>query len=266
VRSLAPLLAAILSTAPLTIAQGDGGAVPDRVNAFCPVIPDEPVDPSVTAEWNGRTVAFCCKMCRKDFLANPEAFAAELSAPPVAEAVGSPPRTQQTPPPEGSPAKAHGEGHGPQESGAGPRPSSWKAFLGRLHPLFVHFPIALLILAGLAELLARPQSPRWRARARFALALGAPTAVLAAWLGWIAAQESSYPTLQNVLFRHRWLGIATACFACLSLVAAPRERARGGRRERLYRWLVVATMILVILTGHHGGTLVFGPDHLRLPG
>jgi len=259
-RILAPLLAAILITAPLTLAQGDGGAVLDRVNTMCPVMPDEPVDPSITTEWNGRTVAFCCKMCRKEFLATPEAFAAVLAAPQGENAEAPEDETSVADPavPGGPAAEAPSVSDG--------RPASWKAWLGRLHPLAVHFPIVLLILAGMAELLVRPGESRWRARARYALALGAPAAVLAAWLGWIAAAESSYPTLENVLFRHRWLGVATAVCACLALLLAPRERARERRRERIYRWLVVITMILVILAGHHGGTLIFGPGHLRLPG
>jgi hypothetical protein len=83
--SLALLCLTLLSASPIPRA-GDGeagaslqGTVPE---GRCVVLPDEPVDPSVTAEWNGRTVAFCCKMCRKKFLADPESFAPLL--PPLA--------------------------------------------------------------------------------------------------------------------------------------------------------------------------------------
>lgn len=257
------------SSSPLGAQDGAAPVPPDADSAtapagegpvregYCVVLPDEPVDPSITAEWNGRTVAFCCKMCRREFLANPEQFADRL--PPLATAATGPSATAPD-------AEAQAEPTAPAASAEdGNRPRDWWAFLGRLHPLIVHFPIALLILAGIAEALARPGDARWRPRARFLLALGAPWAAVTAWLGWLAAQESHYPTLTQVLWRHRWLGVSTAALALVALMLAPRQRTVDLRRDRLYRWLLFAVVVLVALAGHHGGILVFGPDHLSLP-
>lgn len=231
--------------APVPSASGSAEA-PDAEGpvraGYCVVLPDEPVDPSITAEWNGRSVAFCCKMCRKQFLADPAQYADRL--PPLA----APPSTVA-----GSTTDAQADAPAAASAADDGRPRDWWALLGRLHPLVVHFPIALLILAGVAEALARPGDARWRPRARFLLALGAPWAALAAWLGWLAAQESHYPTLTEVLWRHRWLGVSTAAVALLALALAPRQRAVDLRRDRLYRWLLFAVVVLVVLAGHHGG-------------
>lgn len=34
------------------------------VNAYCPIFDDNKVNPNLTAEWQGKTVAFCCAGCR----------------------------------------------------------------------------------------------------------------------------------------------------------------------------------------------------------
>ncbi len=33
------------------------------VNEYCAVVPADPVDPTVVAEWKGQKVGFCCKGC-----------------------------------------------------------------------------------------------------------------------------------------------------------------------------------------------------------
>src|SRR5438270_10677813 len=57
--------------------------------------------------------------------------------------------------------------------------------LGRLHPLLVHFPIGLVILAALAEAVATVAGDcRWRTVAVANVRAGAASGVLAAIAGW----------------------------------------------------------------------------------
>ena len=59
------------------------------------------------------------------------------------------------------------------------------AFVGRLHPLLIHFPIALVIAAGLAEFTAIVTANEdWRTVAVGNVRAGAVFAVLAAIAGW----------------------------------------------------------------------------------
>src|SRR5258707_13219826 len=59
------------------------------------------------------------------------------------------------------------------------------ALMGRLHPLLVHFPIALILIAAVAELVAMAtRMPEWRAVAVANVRAGAAFAIVAAVAGW----------------------------------------------------------------------------------
>jgi YHS domain-containing protein len=66
------------------------------VNSECPVS-GKPVDPAVTAEHEGKLVAFCCADCRAKFTADPAKFAAKLAPAPA-----SPAAPAQAPPVQAS--------------------------------------------------------------------------------------------------------------------------------------------------------------------
>jgi YHS domain-containing protein len=55
-----------------------------KLNAKCPVTGDE-VDKTLTTEYKGRTIAFCCEDCIKDFKKDPKKFVAKLEADEKAE-------------------------------------------------------------------------------------------------------------------------------------------------------------------------------------
>ncbi len=37
------------------------------VNDYCAIMPEDPVDPTITREWNGQKIGFCCQGCLKDW-------------------------------------------------------------------------------------------------------------------------------------------------------------------------------------------------------
>ena len=49
------------------------------INAKCP-IQGEDIDPDVTTNYKGKTVAFCCKDCIKDFNKEPEKYMKQIAA------------------------------------------------------------------------------------------------------------------------------------------------------------------------------------------
>ena len=84
----------------------------------------------------------------------------------------------------------------------------WK-LLGRLHPLAVHFPVTLLCLAALLEIITLKNfNSRLRPGIDLLVLLGAGGAVLSAILGWMLAGQEDYGG--NTLAIHRWTGVATA--------------------------------------------------------
>jgi hypothetical protein len=48
------------------------------LNATCPVLVGNPVDPQITTQWNGRTVAFCSPSARVMWEADPSRYASNL--------------------------------------------------------------------------------------------------------------------------------------------------------------------------------------------
>jgi uncharacterized membrane protein/mono/diheme cytochrome c family protein len=134
-------------------------------------------------------------------------------------------------------------------------------FLGRLHPLLVHFPIGLLCIALLFELIDwKHKSTVLRDGTRIITWVSAASAVLAVVFGLLlASSEDSSGTNLEI---HRWAGIATMM---LSLVTA--FTLRSGNRG-LFRGLLLTTVFGVSFAGHYGAMLTHGEDYLSsvLPG
>jgi uncharacterized membrane protein len=141
-----------------------------------------------------------------------------------------------------------------------PPPRRWLVFAGHLHPSLVHFPIGLLLAAGLTELfvLARA-SHRLLATSLGLVRLAACFAPLAAVAGWINALDA---TPDRSLELHRWAGVTTAVLAVLLLPFS--ERAFSSQRRGSYRLLLFLACAAVALAGHLGGRLVYGTDYLSL--
>lgn len=131
--------------------------------------------------------------------------------------------------------------------------------LGRLHPMVVHLPIALLVMAALVELIG-PRRERPSGVGFFCLVVGALSAALAAWLGWLFAQYDN-PGETRTLFLHRWSGVATASVAVLTLLVALALRARPRPAlASVHRIGVILCLVLVVTTAHLGGKSVWGDN------
>ena len=128
-------------------------------------------------------------------------------------------------------------------------------FLGRLHPLLVHFPIGLLCVALLLELIDwKRKSSGLRDATNILTWIGAASAVFAVIFGWMLAnQEEASGTNLEI---HRWAGIATMSLAVLATISL-----RLNKRS-LYRALLIITVFGVSLAGHYGAMLTHGDDYL----
>lgn len=137
------------------------------------------------------------------------------------------------------------------------------AFVGRLHPLLIHFPIALVIAAALAESAAILTSDdRWRTVAVANVRAGAVFALLAMVAGWRLAMGPQME-LSSLLEWHRWLGTVAAAAACAAALATAGARRQPMSSVRAYRIALFAAGTLVAVTGHLGGVLVWGANFLR---
>lgn len=140
------------------------------------------------------------------------------------------------------------------------RATSLGDFLGRLHPAAVHFPLALLLMAGLAELLllARP-AIGLQPTVRFLVGTGAMGAVIAALLGWFAGGWR-LGDRSETLGLHRWNGTGIALVSLLAWWLVCRSQTN----RTALRMTLALLAIALLAQGFLGGEMVFGPNHLGI--
>ena len=108
------------------------------------------------------------------------------------------------------------------------------ALIGRLHPLLVHFPIGLVLVAAMAEVAAMTTGLwHWRAVAVANVRVGAVFGIGAAIAGWLLASSPGLAAMSSLEW-HRWLGTiaAVAVFEIsiektIVIIIRPKRTRRG---------------------------------------
>lgn len=134
-------------------------------------------------------------------------------------------------------------------------PNEFALFLGHFHPVLVHLPIGALLLLGMLEGLELV--PRFKGAAqnrRLILGVAALGCVAAAGCGWLLARSGDYDPAR-IRF-HQYAGFALAA-ACVGTWVATRWERRW-----VYRSSLMATLALVMVAGHLGGSITHGADFL----
>ena len=147
--------------------------------------------------------------------------------------------------------------------------------VGELHPLAIHFPIALLMAAAMAEVCWVFTRNHWFTSAvRFSTILGALGAVGAAVLGWIDAIGH---TSSDLLSTHRLFGTVAGIWAIpvmllceygIRRIEAPDAHAAhvqwSGASRLLFQVSLLIGVGLISFAAHIGGLLLHGEDYLSL--
>ncbi len=228
------------------------GVLPPGANKICPVMTDQPTRADRFVDYQGKRIYFCCDKCMARFQREPGKFVGNLDGSTTGLSATNPPTN---PPPA--------EAGSPTNVSEGIRTSVlakplWQLF-GRLHVVVVHFPIALIILAGAIELFRiRKSVPS--DTARIALILGAVAALMAAGMGWVDAANQFSGSAPKALVYHRWLGVALAGASSVAAIFAIMTKQRASML-RVYRIGVFVCAIGVAIVGHFGGTLTYGDDY-----
>jgi uncharacterized membrane protein len=129
-----------------------------------------------------------------------------------------------------------------------------------VHPMVVHFAIALFIVAALLDVVGRLTGWRRFHEVAFAnLLLAVPAALAAVAAGmWAEVSLLLNHDVHQVLDQHKMLGF-TALAAIIAL-AAWRVAAKGvlpARGGWLYLTAAVATAVVIGVAGHRGSELVY---------
>ncbi|PWJ41854.1 DUF2231 domain-containing protein [Sediminitomix flava] len=139
--------------------------------------------------------------------------------------------------------------------------SNFVLFLGRFHPLLVHFPIGFLLLAALFEVAVwRKWLSNLDEVIKFTLALGAISAIGASVLGLMLSTSGDYE--QQMLDLHQWAGILTSSIAIFAFALKVKPNVFRENTPLIYGLVVFSMIGGLSFTGHLGGNLTHGSDYL----
>jgi uncharacterized membrane protein/mono/diheme cytochrome c family protein len=132
-------------------------------------------------------------------------------------------------------------------------------FLGHLHPVIVHLPIGILLLACLFLWQSRKDKfANLQPAINVTLLLGAISAVAACITGYTLFQTGDYD--EQIAGWHQWMGISVAVVSIVTYYFH--------KKVSLRKWQLPMTFLLFVLifvTGHLGGSLTHGSDYLTQP-
>lgn len=135
---------------------------------------------------------------------------------------------------------------------------SWLAVAGRLHPMFLHFPIVLLLISFFAMWIPvnKEAENEWLTLLRLVAAL---SAVITAILGMLLSLEDAGEG--NLLLLHKWGGVSIAILGFL-FYSYHDFLVKHVAFTKLFT--IVATFAIII-TGHWGANLTHGENYVLAP-
>jgi uncharacterized membrane protein len=130
---------------------------------------------------------------------------------------------------------------------------------GHLHPLLVHLPIGILLVALFLIWLSKKEKyASVKTAVPLLLLIGSLAAVLASITGYLASISDDFE--QGLVNWHMWMAIGVVL---VSLVLYTKEV--NPKVEVSRKWLCIGLFALIILTAHLGGSLTHGSDYFSKP-
>ena len=134
-------------------------------------------------------------------------------------------------------------------------------FIGRLHPLIVHFPIGILVVSMVMELFTiGGKRPGLRQGIYWMVLTGAGTAILATLLGWLLSNADDYSG--DLVLSHQNWGIATATLSSLCATLLYFTENQRIANLVMYRSTLFLSVVLLTIASHLGASLTHGEDYL----
>ncbi len=132
-------------------------------------------------------------------------------------------------------------------------------FLGHFHPLLVHLPIGILLIALLLQWLARREKYKvFQPAVGVVLLCGAFTALCSCITGYLLSTTDDYDA--TIVGWHFWMAIALTVTS-FTLYAKEKNPQFAVPKNVLS----VSLLALIMITGHLGGSLTHGSDYLTKP-
>ena len=132
-------------------------------------------------------------------------------------------------------------------------------FFGHFHPVIVHLPIGVLLVALLLQWLATKEKyATVRPVIPVVLLIGSVAAIFTSITGYFLSISDDYD--QSLVNWHMWMAIGVVL---VSLILYTKEV--NPKVEVSKKLLSIGLLILIMLTGHFGGSLTHGSDYLSKP-
>lgn len=133
------------------------------------------------------------------------------------------------------------------------------SLIGHFHPVFVHLPIGILLLAFILHVIEKKKpGTDFRQAITISLLVGMISAVISCITGYFLSRSDDYD--EQLVNQHQWMGIGVAVIAIVLYFLRKRNTATR------WHWpLMILLIILVSVTGHIGGSLTHGSDYLTRP-
>jgi mono/diheme cytochrome c family protein/uncharacterized membrane protein len=129
-------------------------------------------------------------------------------------------------------------------------------FIGRFHPVFVHLPIGILLLACLFQwLMIKDRFAVLQPAIPVTLFWGMISAIASCISGYLLSTTGDYDA--QLVSRHQWLGISVAVVSLVLFLM--HKRSVSGRTARIVSFVL---FLLITVTGHLGGSLTHGSTYL----
>lgn len=133
-------------------------------------------------------------------------------------------------------------------------------WLGRLHLVFLHFPIALIIMTAISEILfVWYANPLFDHASRFMIVAAAVWAPITALFGFALGFGQFYEGWMNDIYAwHRYFGVVTTILVWWAATLREQYVRQKTSSLRSYYICLFFLVVCVNLTGLLGGTLAFG--------
>ena len=126
---------------------------------------------------------------------------------------------------------------------------------GHFHPLLVHLPIGILLFAILIHGLSyKKRFSNFDSILPFTYLIGAIAAILSCLSGLALSTNGEYD--EQILFYHQWLGITVAIISMVGAYFTKKQKTT------ITKWISITLLLLILITGHYGGTLTHGEGFL----
>ena len=139
---------------------------------------------------------------------------------------------------------------------------AWLQVIGRMHTLFLHFPIVMLALCIFWELFSGYKKSYVGVKAEIGdelILAAAITSVITALMGLFLSREEGYTP--DLLVWHKWGGIFISFLSLLWYVFRVKMR----QIKPVLLTTALGAMVMIVITGHLGGNITHGQDFLFAP-